>query len=102
MKHVDRTLPFGGNQHEVDFAPGFRHRAAHTVQQAERVFRDDFHDGKPPRRLVVAVHDWREYWQPPAERAFLASFEPYGEIGLAPDHVLQHLDQLRIATLFHL
>ena len=22
MKHVDCTLPFGGNQHEVDFAPG--------------------------------------------------------------------------------
>ena len=89
MEHVDRPAPFGGDEHQIDVAPRLRHGAAHAVQQAERVFRDDLDDGVAARRLVVAVDDRREPGQPPPERAFLAALQPGGEVGAPRDDVLE-------------
>ena len=43
MKHVDRLLSLGRDQHEVDIAAVSRDGAAHAVQQAEGVLRYVWH-----------------------------------------------------------
>src|SRR5262245_53174226 len=60
VKHVDRLLALGRDQHEVDIARMARDHAADAMQQTDRVVRDDVEDRIPPRRVIVAVDDRRE------------------------------------------
>jgi len=53
LKHVDRLLSLGRDQHEVDVAAMLRDDAADAVQQAERVVRDDVEDRVAARRVIV-------------------------------------------------
>ena len=83
VKHVDRAAPFGGDQHQIDVAARLGHGPAHTVEQAERIFRHDLDDGVARRGLVVAVDDRRESGQPAPKTPFFAALQARRQIGPA-------------------
>ena len=53
MEHVDRSVAFRGDEHEVDLAAVPRHDAADPVEESRRVLRDELEDGVGRGLFVV-------------------------------------------------
>src|SRR4029078_6288421 len=52
VKHVDRLLPLGRDQHEIDVAALVRDETADPIQKSQRIVPVDLENDIPARRLV--------------------------------------------------
>ena len=99
VKHVDRPLPFRGNQNEIDTAAMLGDDTAEPVQQPKRVAGDDVENREAPRRLVVGVHHRRDARRPPPlHHALLAPAQQRGDLRSSGDDFLEHVQHLGVCV----
>ena len=70
VEHVDRSVAFRGDEHEVDLEAVPRHQPTDPVEEPGRVLRDELDDGVGRGLFVVDVHERCDAHRRPATQSF--------------------------------